>query len=159
MSGSAEECDIVLMPISSFADKFLIAVDGFSISSMRDNLLQIIRKTLPICIKADHMYSGWISINIQDRLDRPRIQLHRNHLAETSSANPKRLILKRVNKCPWEFEHSVFALQHEWRTHIDHHFDVCIREVHLTVIAFLVLLKHPKAVHIGGQHWYRSIYR
>ncbi len=45
------------MPISSFADKFLIAVDGFSISSMRDNLRQIIRKTLPICIKADHMHS------------------------------------------------------------------------------------------------------
>ena len=57
MSGSADERYIVLMPISSFADILLIAVDGFSISSMRDNLRQIIRKTLPICIKADHMHS------------------------------------------------------------------------------------------------------
>src|SRR5215470_3042561 len=127
MSGSADERYIVLMSISRFTDKFLIAVDGFSIASMRDNLRQIVRKTLPIGIKADHMHSGWVSVNIQDRLDRPGIQLHRNHLAETSSANPKRLILKRVNKCPWEFEHFVFALQHKWRTHIDHHFDVRIR--------------------------------
>src|SRR5690606_15555394 len=127
MSGGADERDIVLMPISRFADILLIAVDSFSISSMRHNLYQIFRKTLPICIKADHMHSGWISINIQDWLDRPGIQLHRNHLAETSSTNPKRLILKRVHKCPWEFEHSVFALQAEWRTHIDDHFDVGIR--------------------------------
>ena len=65
MSGSADERYIVLMPVSRFADVFLIAVDRFFIAAMGNYLGEVVREPLPFGIEANNMHSGRIGIDIQ----------------------------------------------------------------------------------------------